>query len=552
MKEFTIKIKNTGEEIKTTKKISGDEIYKNIKNKLQYPCYLMKVDNAYRALSHLCWHDCEVEFLDIKNQASWQTYQNSLVLLFNKAVTDVMGEDVSTSVQNSLNKGLFIVLNSPFDDEEIESIKSRMKELVKAKLPIIKNHMTKKKAIELARKLGHQETIDLLDTIEVVDDVQIYTLDNQTNFIYSQTVPSTEYLQYFDLWQYKKGLILSFPHPENPLELPPHTEQPVLYTAFKEATRWGKLLDASYVRDVNKAIDENNILDLVLLQEALHEKRIAQIAEEIKTKGKRVVLICGPSSSGKTTFAKRLCIQLNVAGLKTLYLGTDDYFKDEKDKPLDENGQLDLETINAVDTDLFIHDIKALLEGKTVDIPTFNFAENKKDFGKRITHIGKDEIIVIEGIHALNEKLTAGIEENTKYKIYISPFTPVGVDRHNRIPTTDARMLRRLVRDHQFRGRTPQKVLDEWINVRKSENVNIFPFHVEADTFFNSNCIYELAVLKKYAQPLLETIKREEPQYAEAQRMISFLKFMDPMVDDSIIPNNSIVREFIGGSVIVK
>ena len=302
---------------------------------------------------------------------------------------------------------------------------------------------------------------------------------------------------------------------------------------------------------MNDAIETGKIKSLVLLQEALHEKKLAEMAEQIKAGNKRVVLICGPSSSGKTTFAKRLCIQLQVIGLKTLYLGTDDFFKNMDEKPLDENGEVDLETIAAVDVDLFIKDLKALLAGEPVDLPVFNFVKNEKEFGLRPTKLSQDEVIVIEGIHALNGLLTKGIPEENKYKIYVSPFTPVAIDKHNRISTTDARMLRRLVRDNKFRGRNPQKVLDEWIKVRKSEDKNIFPFHVEADIFFNTNCIYELPVLKKYAQPLLEQIQRSEPQYAEAQRMISFLSFITPIEDDSIIPNNSIVREFIGGSVIV-
>ncbi len=308
----------------------------------------------------------------------------------------------------------------------------------------------------------------------------------------------------------------------------------------------------NYCTDLNKKILNKETNDIYLMQEALHEKRISNIADEIKKRKAHVVLICGPSSSGKTTFANRLIVQLKVLGLKTLYIGTDDYFVEQDEKPRDENGELDLESIRAVDTNLFISDLKKLLDGQEVDLPRYDFINNKKIFGQRIIKPTKDEIIVIEGIHTLNPILTEGIDEKEKFKIYISPLTPVGIDSHNRIPTTDARMLRRIVRDHQFRGRSVKQALQEWPRVRDGEEKNIFPNNGEADVFFNSNCIYELSVLKKYAENLFKEIKRDEPEYGEAQRMLSFLRFIDPIEDDDKIVNNSIIREFIGGSSIVK
>ena len=272
----------------------------------------------------------------------------------------------------------------------------------------------------------------------------------------------------------------------------------------------------------------------------------------ILEKKARVVLICGPSSSGKTTFAKRLCIQLGVNGLKTLYMGTDDYYKEYNERVYDENGELDLESIRAIDTQKFMTDINNLLKGEEVDLPRYDFSIPGKVYGERITKLKSNQIIVIEGIHAMNDELTFNISDDEKFKIYISPFTPISIDHHNRISTTDARMLRRLVRDYKFRNAPAQKTISMWPKVRSSEDINIFPFNSKADVFFNSNCIYELSVLKKYAEPLLKRVKRNEPEYGEAQRMLSFLKYIDPLYDDSYIPNNSIIREFIGGSVIVK
>ena len=358
-------------------------------------------------------------------------------------------------------------------------------------------------------------------------------------------------MQYFELKNYKNGLLLRFPHQSNPLIIPEFEEQNVLYKAFSEVNRWGQLTNTNYVVDLNEQILTMGLKELYLMQEALHEKKISDIADEILKSKKRVVLICGPSSSGKTSFANRLSIQLKVNGLSTLCLGTDDYFVNRDQTPLDENGQKDYESIKAVDIKLFTSDIQKLLNGQEVDLPYFDFTKGEKIFGDKITKIDKKHVLIIEGIHALNEKLTEGISENEKFKIYISPFSPISIDHHNRIPTTDCRMLRRMVRDYQFRNRSVKQTIAEWPKVRAGEEKNIFPYADQAEVFFNSNCIYEFAVLKKYAEPLLREVKPDEEEYAEAQRMLSFLRFFDVATDDDKIVNNSIIREFIGGSILV-
>lgn len=527
------------------------EILDQHKDKIDNPIYACKVDNCYRALTHEIKHDCVLEFLDMSNQATWIIYQNSLELLYIKAVHDICGKDYLVTISNSLNKGLYTYINPLVDEETITRIEKHMWELVEKDIPIKKEYMSKKQALELAESQKLKETTQLLQSIKSIDSVEIYSLDDEIEIFYDLMVPSTGYLKYFELRPYKKGILLRFPSQENQTVIPEYEDQALLYNAFSEANRWGKLMHINYVSDLNNFIMSNNYKELFLMQEALHEKRISDIADMIKSQNKRIVLICGPSSSGKTTFAKRLCIQLKVNGIKPLYLGTDDYFVEANEKPIDENGEIDLESINAVDTKLFVSNLQDLLDYKDVDIPTFDFINSTKVFGKRITKLDKDGVIVIEGIHALNKLLTQGIEEQVKFKIYISPFTPIGIDHHNRIPTTDARMLRRLVRDNQFRGRSASQVIQEWAKVRKAENTNIFPFNSEADVFFNSNCIYELAVLKKYAEPLLKQIQRSEPEYGEANRMLKLLRFIDTIDDDSYIVNNSIMREFIGGSIIV-
>ena len=533
-------------------RIRVEDLLVQVKDELPYPIYLAKLDNAYRALTHITEHDCVIEFLDLRNQEAWLVYQNSLILVFIKAVHDLFGKKTWITVNNSLNKGLFITSNHKFSEEDIQAVLRRMDEIAAADLPIVKEHLTKEGASILARKQKLSEVNKLLDSITNIDDIEIYSLEDEIQIFYNLLVPSTGYVRLYDINMYKNGLILRYPHPSNPDEVGEYEEQELLYSAFSEATKWGQLTNVNFVCDLNEKIIYEDAAEIVLMQEALHEKKISDIADMILEKKARVVLICGPSSSGKTTFAKRLCIQLSVNGLKTLYMGTDDYYKEYSERVYDENGEVDLESIRAIDTVKFMNDINALLRGEEVDLPRYDFSIPGKVYGERITRLKPNQIIVVEGIHAMNSELTFDIPEEDKFKIYISPFTPISIDHHNRISSTDARMLRRLVRDHKFRSAPAQRTIAMWPKVRSSEDINIFPYNAEADVFFNSNCIYELSVLKKYAEPLLKRIKRNEPEYGEAQRMLSFLKYIDPLYDDSYIPNNSIIREFIGGSVIVK
>ena len=333
--------------------------------------------------------------------------------------------------------------------------------------------------------------------------------------------------------------------------MPEYIDEVKLYEAFEQQREWDRLLGVDYVQDLNEKIDAGELLDLVQLSEALHEKKVAQVADIITKEHKRIVLIAGPSSSGKTTFARRLCIQLRVNGMRPVYLGTDDYFVNRVDTPVDANGEKDFENLNALDLKLFNHNMKDLIAGKEVDMPTYDFIKGEKIFGQKITKLADDQILVIEGIHALNEKLTEMIPHEQKYKIYISPLTQLGIDEHNRISTTDERMLRRLVRDYQFRGYSAKETIKNWPKVRAGEDKNIFPYSGEADILFNSYHVYEIAVLKKYAEPLLKEITKEDEEYADANRMLQFLQFFHVAEDDSMIVNNSIIREFIGGSIFV-
>ncbi len=501
-----------------------------------------------------CVHDQDiVQLQDIRASYGNTCYQSTLTLLYLKAINDVMGKNVTVTIANSLSKGLFTVIHAGnVTDNLAKEIEEHMHELVEENLEITEEYVDYDTAIELLKDAKDKKSVDLLNTASDLKNVYVITLADEKMMTFVHALPSTSYVPFFEVRRYRNGLLLRFPHPNFPDQIPPYEEQKLLYDAFSEETQWEKLLKVSFASDLNRMIEKKESKDLIMLSEALHEKKIAMIAEQIQSAKKRIILIAGPSSSGKTTFAKRLCIQLKVIGLNPLYLGTDDYFVNRDEMIPDENGKLDFEALEAVDLHLFETQMNALLHGEKVDLPEFDFITGKKVFGKRITSIDASQPIVIEGIHGLNPQLTEGIDDSEKFKIYISPLTQINLDAHHRIPTTDARMLRRMVRDNRTRGRDGAVTISSWPSVRHGEEKYIFPFNKEADVFFNSQCVYELAVLKKYATPLLEKVHPDQAEYAEAQRMLQFLSCFDSIDDDSIIANNSIIREFIGGSILVS
>ena len=494
-----------------------------------------------------------VELQDIRASYGNTCYQTSLTLLYLEAIHDVMGKSVTVTIANSLSKGLFTVIHAGnVTDNLAKEIETRMHELVEDDLEITEEYVDRDRAIQLLQDVKDKKSVDLLNTASDLKNVYVLTLADEKMMSFVHALPSTSYIPFFEVRRYRNGLLLRFPHPNYPDEIPPYEEQKLLYDAFSEETQWEKLLKVSFASDLNRMIEKQEFKDLIMLSEALHEKKIAMIAEQIQSAKKRIILIAGPSSSGKTTFAKRLCIQLKVIGLNPLYLGTDDYFVNRDEMIPDENGKYDFEELEAVDLHLFETQMNALLYGEKVDLPEFDFITGKKIFGKRITSIDASQPIVIEGIHGLNPQLTEGIDDSEKFKIYISPLTQINLDAHHRIPTTDARMLRRMVRDNRTRGRDGAVTISSWPSVRHGEEKYIFPFNKEADVFFNSQCVYELAVLKKYATPLLEKVQPDQVEYAEAQRMLQFLSCFASIDDDSMIANNSIIREFIGGSILVS
>lgn len=512
-----------------------------------------------------------VELLDMRTHCADLAYQRGLTLVYLMATRDVFEarglSGMRTIIDNSLNNGFFTKIKALTDapeesrrkaengitDTDIAEIEARMKEIVKENLPIRRDVVSKEEAISFWKEAGYLEKAELLELDEDnEDDVEFYSAGTYRNCFFGPMVPSTGYVDLFELRKYRRGILLRFPGYEKPDEMPQYRDDFNLYGAFGDEHNWLKLLHTPYLADMNRAIKEGKAKDIILLSEALHEKKIVEIANEIKTRGKRIILIAGPSSSGKTTFARRLCVQLRVEGLQPMYMGTDDYFVNRCDTPVDENGEKNYENLDALDIDLFSQNMNDLLAGKEVDLPEFDFIEGVKNFGKRITKLEQNQPIVIEGIHALNDKLTEQIDNREKFKIYISPLTQLNIDAHNRIPTSDARMFRRMVRDFKYRDHSAALTIDEWPKVRAGENTNIFPYSGEADVVFNSTLAYETCLLKKQAMPLLEKIGREEPEYSEAQRLLNLLRFFEEIDKEDYVPNNSILREFIGGSVFTE
>ena len=539
-------------DISVQKGTTIEELYRQFEDSLPYTVLAAKINNKIESLEYKIESECRIEFLDMRTQAASLIYQNSLILLYLKAVEDVLGKS-DVDIENAINKGLYteIKTSKPVTSKEVKAIEHRMKELVNEDLPFLKENLTKKEATDRFMDMGCPEKTILLNEDPEIRKIPFYSLGGYKDFFYGQMVPSTGYIKHFELRKYRRGVLLRFPQISSPDRIPEYVDEKMLYKTFGEQSRWGKLMGITYVSDLNRKIEEGKFNELIQLSEALHERRVVEIADMITKQNKRIVLIAGPSSSGKTTFARRLCIQLRVNGLEPLYMSTDDYFVERSDTPLDEYGEKNFEDIEAIDVDLFNRNMNDLLAGKTVDLPTFDFIKGAKIYGKRITSIKGNQLLVIEGIHTLNEALTFEIPKEEKFKIYISPLTQLNIDSHNRIVTTDHRMLRRMVRDYKYRGYSAQNTIASWPKVRAGEDKNIFPFSNEADVLFNSVHLYEICVLKKYAQPLLSSIKPEEPEYSDAVRMLNFLRFFRTVEDDSAIVNNSILREFIGGSVFV-
>ena len=511
---------------------------------------LASIDNKLKELTTIITQDCNIRFLDTNNIDGYRTYSRSLTLVFIMACEELY-DNCKVTIEHSLSSGLYceVHTNKILTERDKDDIKKKMQEVIDKDYPIEKNVITKKEAIELFKKHNMPSKAELLDYKEY-DDVKIYKCNNYVDHFYGHMLPSTGHLKVFDLIEYEGGFILIGPSEYNKHKLKEFIPQPKLSNIYREMENWSKLMGVDTVLSLNKIIESNKYGDLIRTVEALQEKKLGNIADIIKEENKRIILIAAPSSSGKTSFAHRLSTQLKVNNLFPVPISLDDYFVDRDKTPLDEFGNYDFESIYAIDLERLNKYLSYLLEGKEVTIPRFNFKLGKSEEGKKLK-IEKNQPIILEGIHGLNPMLTSSIPDKDKFKIYLSVLTQINLDEHNRIPTTDLRLIRRIVRDNQFRGHDAKRTILTWESVRRGEKQNIFPYQEEADIIFNSSCVYELAILKSYVRPLLEDIDTESEAYLEANRILKFLQYFVELKDISDLPPTSILREFIGGSKII-
>jgi len=510
------------------------------------------VNNEIKELTYPVTEDCNITFIDLSFADGGRIYERSLTFLLVKAFHDIFPDD-TIEICHSVSKGLFFECSvKNLNEGDVQKIENRMRELVNMDLPFEKKTVPAEEAKELFLRKNRLDKYGVIKYREK-PYVTFYKFDDMEDYFYGFMVPSSGYLKQFRLEYDNGGIVLISPKITNPNTLEEHNIPKKLFQIFSEYRQWVNILGVDNVGKLNDSVEAGKANEFIRISEALHEKKIARIADMIAERKDRVrvILIAGPSSSGKTTFAQRLSIQLRVNGLIPVNISTDDYFVEKDKTPLDEYGEPDFEALEAVDLKLFNEHLNSLIKGEEVSIPTFNFLTGKREYHNRKIRLDEGHVLIIEGIHGLNPKLTEEVDEDSKFKIYISAITSMRIDKHNRIPTTDLRFIRRIVRDNKFRGCPAYKTIDLWPSVRRGEERNIFPFQEQADVMFNSSLIYELGVLKTLAVPLLSEIRPEQPQYSESRRLIEFLSYFLSINSDEI-PTNSILREFIGGSCFFK
>lgn len=545
--DVKVKIKDFEETLKTEEKTTLYELAQNYRDILQNPILLALVDNEICELCNKINKKCTVQFLDITHSYGFSTYRRSLVFVAIYCVKKIFGDKTKVVLTHSLNNNhYFKIKNHILTNTEVEKIFRMMKNVVNNDMLIERHSVSLKDGIDLYGKFTDADMRDELRYIKTTN-ITMQKLGDFHDYMYGPMVYSTGCLNPFSLVFDKGGFILQVADKKDVNSLSEIKNYEKLSNVFVENAKWAKILNVTNAKALNDSICNGSIKDVMYLSEAFHEKKLAEIADKILINKKNIVLIAGPSSSGKTTFAERLCIQLRVNGIKPYVISLDDYYLDKCHTPLDEFGKPDFECIEAIDVEQFNKDLQALLNGEEVQIPKFNFFKGCREYTGRFIKLTKDEVLVIEGIHGLNEKLSLSVPRENKFKIYISALTQLNINDYNRIATTDARLIRRIVRDHQFRGFSAESTIDIWPSVLRGEQKNIFPYQEEADIMFNSALVYELAVLKPFAEPLLFNIDSLSPEYSEAKRLIKFLNsFLVYSTPD--IPKNSILREFIGES----
>ncbi len=507
-------------------------------------------NNELCELRRECECDGTLQFITMKDKDGYLFYLRSIFFILIKASSEIFPHSI-LHIEYSIGNGYYCWFEGLewIEASEVEKIETRMREIIKADLPFLRRKLPTWAAIEEFRKQGQMDKVNLFK-VRKNKTTSVYNLNSTSGYFYGYLVPSTSYIDRFQLLYYNNGIILLAPDPANPGTMPAFKDSPKYFNIIREHSQWLDILEMDNCAKLNDMIREGRSRDIILLSEALHEKKLAETADQIFRRRKviKVVSIAGPSSSGKTTTANRLAVQLRVNGLKPFLISLDDYFIDRERTPVDKNGLHDFESLSAINVKLFNENLEELMKGHEVELPSYDFKTGKSvKSGKKLV-LPENGVLIVEGIHGLNPDLYLNVPKQSIYRIYVSALTVLNIDNHNRIPTTDGRLLRRMVRDNTFRGHGPLETLRRWPMVRQGEEKNIFPYQENADIMFNSSLVYEFSVLKKYAEPLLLEIPKDVPEYREVKRFIKFLSYFEEM-DDSAVPPNSIIREFIGGSI---
>ncbi len=532
--------------------ISLLDVYKGFNLDLPFGPVNAKVNNKVEGLNYRFYHNKDVEFQNICTSSGMRTYVRSLCFVLCKAVEELYPQG-SIMLEHPVSKGYYCRMNldRPIGLDDVQRIKQRMKEIIAEDIPFKRYECHTEEVVELFRQKGMMDKVKLLETSGNLYSYY-YTLGDTVDYYYGSLLPSTGYIHLFGLEKYYDGLLLQVPNRQHPDELEEMIKQEKMLDVFKEHRRWNQILGVGNVGDFNEACNQGHATQLINVSEALQEKRISQIADEIfhrKEQGQplKLILISGPSSSGKTTFSKRLSVQLMANGIRPYPVSLDDYFVNREQTPRDANGEYDYESLYALDLDFFNQQLQSLLNGEEVELPRFNFTTGKREMSGTRLKIDENMILILEGIHALNPELTAHLPAESKFKIYVSALTTILLDNHNYIPTTDNRLLRRIIRDFKYRGYSAEETISRWPSVRAGEDKWIFPYQENADVMFNSALLFELAVIKDYAEPILRKVPNNRPEYSEAYRLRKFLEYFVPLQDKEL-PPTSLLREFLGGS----
>lgn len=547
METIIVTLQN-GKKLEYKKGIKLYEVLENLKNDLPFDILIAKYRNEFINYNDSLTKNGTLELFDINTSLGNRTYERALTIVFKTAVYEVLGPDTKVIVRHSLDKGIYIDIDKKITKDKLELIKVVMKDKIAKQIPFTKIETTIQEATEYFKNIKRKDLVKTL-FYNKSNYITLYKFENTYHYVLGLLPNDSGVLKYFDLTLLEgKGIVLRYPSIYNNGKIVKYTHHDNLFNSLEEYAEWGRILNINNIGDLNDSIVNTKPGELINLSESIQDYKLLKIAETIKQKSKdiKIILMSGPSSSGKTTTARKLSLYLKTLGLNPIALSLDDYFLDREETPLDENGNYDFESLRAIDTKLFNNQISKMLKGSKVITPTFDFVKGKKTF-KNAIKLEEKDILIIEGLHCLNDALLESIPRKNKYKIYISPLPFLNIDNDNRISMTDLRLLRRMVRDNRVRGYSPSQTLKSWSDVRKGEEKYIFPFQDEADTIFNSTLAYELAVLKTYAEPLLFTVQEDDPEYDTALRLLQLLKFVLPMPSQDV-PSVSILREFIGGS----